>query len=186
MPSPIGHSLAGYIIYRAIRRPAAVREFVSVLPYLVVANAPDLDFIPGFFVGDPNRYHHGMSHSVGFALLVSVAASFFLCLKRQASMGRNFSIVFCLYFSHIALDYLSVDSSAPHGVPLFWPLSDKFYIASFAFLPDVTREPFTSSSLTFILSFFSLHNLWTVLIELLLLLPVLFLVSGLRQRKRTE
>ena len=34
-------------------------------------NAPDLDFIPGLILGRPNLYHHGISHSLGAAVIFS-------------------------------------------------------------------------------------------------------------------
>ena len=43
-----------------------------VLLFVLFANAPDLDFVPGILLGDPGAYHHGISHSLGFALMVAV------------------------------------------------------------------------------------------------------------------
>ena len=46
---------------------------------IVLANAADLDMIPGILVGEPNRYHHvGFSHSLLFAV-----AAFWLDTKRS-------------------------------------------------------------------------------------------------------
>ena len=75
MPSPVGHSLMGYIIYRTTATAVVVQRMQLIVFYLLVANAADLDFIPGLLVGMPNRYHHGISHSVGFAALIAVACS---------------------------------------------------------------------------------------------------------------
>lgn len=179
MPSPLGHSLMGCIIYKAMTRPVDLHGWQHIILYLFVANAPDLDFIPGFLVGDPNRYHHGISHSIGVAILFASALSFFLYFLKIDSLRRNFAIFFLLYFSHIILDYLSIDTGLPYGEIFFWPLSNEYYIAPFAFLPDIKRA---SSGSEFIPSLFSLHNLWAVSVEAILLLPILLLVLLLRRR----
>jgi inner membrane protein len=183
MPSPLGHSLMGYMIYRATVRPGGGYRWQHMMLYLFAANVPDLDFIPGFVIGYPNWYHHGISHSIGFALLFAVVFSLFLALRTQETTGRNFAIFFGLYSSHIALDYFSIDTSAPYGEPLFWPSSNEYYIAPFAFLPDIWRD---SSSLTFVPSLFNLHNLWAVSVEFLILFPFILLIAALRRPARVS
>jgi inner membrane protein len=172
MPSPVGHSLIGYILYRGTNGSLKVHQWKLLALYLFAANAADLDFIPGFIIGDPNRYHHGISHSIGLALVFALAFSFLPFLQKRYSFKRNFSIFFFLYFSHIGLDYLSTDTGFPYGEPVLWPLSHEYYIASFAFLPDITRAPSGTNTEVF-LSLFSLHNFWAVNIELLIMLPIL-------------
>jgi hypothetical protein len=54
-----------------------------------------------------------------------------------------------------------------------WPLSDAYYIAPFAFWPDIHRA---NSFGTFVPSLFSRHNLWAVSVECLALLPVILLM----------
>jgi inner membrane protein len=183
MPSPLGHSVMGYMIYRATARPVGRYRWQRTMLYLFAANVPDLDFIPGFVIGDPNLYHHGISHSIGFALLFAATFSLFLALQKQETIGRNFAIFLSLYGSHIALDYFSIDTSAPYGEPLFWPISNEYYIAPFAFLPDIWRA---SSSIEFMPSLFNLHNLWAVSVEFLLLFPFILLVSALRKQGRVS
>ncbi|MFX0197407.1 MAG: metal-dependent hydrolase [Candidatus Hodarchaeota archaeon] len=180
MPSPVGHSLAGFIIYKATARPSDIPRWKPIFLYLFVANAADLDFLPGFLVGDPNRYHHGISHSIGFTLLLALAFSLGLFLTKRATIWRNSSIFFSLYTSHIFLDYLGKDTTPPFGVPLFWPLSDAYNIAPFAFLPDIFRV--SSSGVDFIGSLFCLHNLRAASIEFLVMVPFLFLVFTWNRR----
>jgi len=167
MPSPVGHSLTGYLIYRATAGTAAEETWRTLLLYLVAANIPDLDFIPGLLVGEPGRYHHGASHSLGFAILFGLALSLTLAAFKLGDRIQNFVIFFSLYFSHVLLDYLSTDTSFPYGVPLFWPLSNEYYIAPFAFLPDIHRP--VSSGIKFITGVLSLHNLWAATVEALML-----------------
>lgn len=74
----------GYIIYRAAR-PVQAHRWRHIALYLFATNAPDLDFIPGLFLGDPDLYHHGVSHSIGFGVLFASALSLFLLfVKRNA------------------------------------------------------------------------------------------------------
>jgi inner membrane protein len=173
MPSPIGHSIMGYIIYRATVKPMAEQRWRDLGLYLLVANAPDLDFLPGLLVGDPNRYHHGSSHSLGFAVLVALVCTLWVMLRNRETKWRSFTICFALWSSHIGLDYCSIDTRLPYGVPLFWPLSDAYYIAPFAFFPDIRRALASSEFLT---SLVSLHNLWAISVELLVLGPIAVLV----------
>ena len=169
MPSPVGHSLAGLIIYSATNRSIASRGSQLRALFMLVANAPDLDFLPGLVVGDLSRYHHGPSHSIGFAVLMGVMASVVISRRLYA-----FVMGFSLYLSHVVLDYLIQDPSPPNGVQIVWPLSHEYYMAPFAFFPKFDYRPgFTESVL---LAFFSLNNLMTVMTELLLLLPLLIFV----------
>ncbi len=158
----------GYIIYRATGRPAVAYQWKLVALYVFAANAPDLDFLPGLFVGDLGRYHHGPSHSIAFAILFGLCAAAFFSRRIHA-----FVIAFSLYLSHVLLDYLVQDPSPPLGVPLFWPINHEYYMAPFAFY-----RPFNYPvSLTELPIFFTFHNFLTLLTEALFLLPVLILVS---------
>jgi inner membrane protein len=175
MPSTVGHSLMSYIIYRATARPVGTPSGWLISLYVFAANAPDLDFVPGLLVGDLSRFHHGPSHSVGFAVFFGIVSSLFFTRRRYA-----FLIASSLYLSHVILDFLVQDPSPPHGVPLFWPFSNEYYMAPFAFFP---RFDYMSSSEKPLLSpIFSFHNLLTVLIEAALLVPVLMLVLSVRRR----
>jgi inner membrane protein len=179
MPSPVGHSLMGLIIYRVSGRPVLSHRWQVIGLYLFAANAPDLDFIPGLSVGNPNLYHHGVSHSIGFAILFAAVCGLVLFLLKGKGVWRDVAIFFCLYTSHVILDWLSIDTRPPYGVPLIWPLSDAYYIAPIAFLPDIRRV--SSSNLDFITSLFSLHNLWAVCAEVLLLCPFILALWLLRK-----
>jgi inner membrane protein len=177
MPSPIGHSLMGYILHRATARPGSTHSWSTIALYLFAANAPDLDFIPGLFVGQLSKFHHGPSHSIGFALLFAAIVA--VCFRRTT---RVLVIAFSLYLSHVLLDYLIQDPSPPHGVPLFWPFSYEYYMAPFAFF---RRFDYASHSLDSLLSpMFTLHNLLTVFLEIVLLLPLLIVVVCARSKPR--
>jgi membrane-bound metal-dependent hydrolase YbcI (DUF457 family) len=144
MPSPIAHSLIGYFIYRIASRPFREWRWFLIILYLFAAIIPDLGFIPGFIAGNVNLYYHGISHSIGFAVLFAFVFTTFFDLIKRSPIWRNFIIFFSLYFSHIILDYLSMDNTAPYREPFFWPLSSEYYIAPFAFSPDIQRDASTS------------------------------------------
>lgn len=170
----------GYIICRATSKRVTIHQWTFIALCLFCANAPDLDFIPGLLIGNANHYHHGISHSLGFALIFAVAFSVLFILLKKKFFIKNFFIFFFLYFSHICLDYFSIDLSFPYGVPIFWPFSNKYYTPSFAFLPSIARG--SSSWCRFIVGFFSLNNLWAASVEIFLLVPFLLLVLIIRKQ----
>jgi inner membrane protein len=175
MPSPIGHSLLGYAFYTAFR-PCGVYNLKLIGLCLFAANAADLDFVPGLLIGDPNRFHHGISHSLGFAALFALIFGSLRLLG--PSFWTNVASFFCLYFSHVAIDYFSIDNSFPYGVPFFWPLTYDYYIAPFAFLPDIRRSSVGSE---FFGSLFTLHNLWAVTVESIIFSPILLIIRVVKK-----
>jgi inner membrane protein len=183
MPSTVGHSLAGFIIYQIAPGIQGLARWQVITLYLFAANAPDLDFVPGLVVGDPNRFHHGFSHGIGFALLFAILLSLLLHILANKLLWRNFLVFLGLYLSHLTLDYLSTDTGAPYGVPLFWPGSDAYYIAPFALFSDIHRS---NSTTNFFSSLFSAHNLWSVTRELLVLFPFLLLALARRKGMRID
>jgi inner membrane protein len=183
MPSPVGHSLAGFIIYQIAPGIQGMARWQVIALYLFAANAPDLDFVPGLVLGDPNRFHHGFSHGIGCAVLFAIFVSLLLQMREKKGLCRNFLVFIALYLSHLTLDYLSTDTGAPYGVPFFWPVSNAYYIAPFVLFSDIHRS---NSTTNFFSSLFSSHNLWSVTRELFVLFPVLLLALAWRKRMRIE
>jgi len=183
MPSPIGHSLAGCAIYAGTNDNNII-NWKTLFLYILVANLPDFDFIPGFLLGTPNSFHRGVSHSLGFALIFGTALG--LLVARNTTTKRFFKniLIFSgLYFSHIFLDFFSVDTSIPIGEKVFWPVSNEYFSAPFQFFLDIKRS--ISSNYEFIATLFSFHNFLAILIEIAVLIPVLALVS-FRKRRRNQ
>ncbi len=185
MPSPIAHSLMGYLIYRVTTKTFKWRKRYIVLLYIFLANIPDLDFIPGLFVGSASRYHHGISHSIGFALIFAFGCYVIQAILKQAYIKRSVVIVFCLYFSHIVLDYLTKAPTNLYGDPvgekLLWPFSNLYYIAHFAFFPIIH---FNGTSLEFLLSLLSMQNLIAMGVEFAILSPVIVAVELWKYRNK--
>jgi hypothetical protein len=46
----------GYLIYSATEKSPARPGWGILALYLLAANAPDMDFIPGMLIGEPGRY----------------------------------------------------------------------------------------------------------------------------------
>ena len=138
MPSPVGHSLIGlavglgYGLPRTRWRdvPAELKaNSAFFLIAILLANAADLDYLPGLFMGDWNLYHHGSSHTLQWTLLVTVAVCMLWRAFRPEAGWRVFGFVFLVLLSHLLADWVTDDGSAPYGIMLFWPMSDSYYIS---------------------------------------------------------
>lgn len=188
MSSPIGHSLAGYVI--AAYRSASIwpRNAGLTLLYLLLANAPDLDFIPGMLVGQPNRFHHGISHSIGAGIMAALVVTLLIRAKTKRSFKREFAFTFLIYLSHLLLDIICVDGRPPLGIPLLWPLSETYFM--FPLLPPVTHSVLDHATIgQFFRDAFSLHNLYVIGLEIMVTIPFmvfLYLKRPNRQNRKAE
>ena len=136
MPLPVAHSLAGGTVYLALDGGDRFLTWRWLALSLVIANAPDLDFLPGFAVGEPNHYHHGVVHSLGALVIVLIVTALVAAAgwrwplrlrSRFDGVLGTVLIVGLLWSSHLLLDALTEDFREPFGVPLLWPLSDGYY-----------------------------------------------------------
>jgi inner membrane protein len=144
---------------------------------MFIANAPDLDFVPGLLLGKPNLFHHGISHSIGMGVIFSLFLSFFLNIHNTKNLKKEFLICFSLYCSHLLLDYISVDGRPPFGIPFLWPLTAKYFIFRYPILPPVWHSGLThATTAQFFSEIFSIHNLYVIFLEFALSLPLLFMV----------
>ena len=187
MSSPFGHSLAGYVISSYKSKTLKPQNIKLLFFYIFIANAPDLDFLPGLIVGKPNLYHHGISHSLGAGILFSLILAFIINRKYHQSIRSNFFLFFSLYSSHLFLDYLSFDSRPPLGIPLFWPLSNKYYM--FPLLPGVKHSALDHATIgEFLGEIFSIHNLYVISLEFIVMIPFILLLLVLNKHfhKRNE
>lgn len=174
MATPIGHSLAGLT---ALATAPRCRVMPLLVLAVVMANAADLDFLPGLFVGMPALYHHGITHSLGCAVLTSLAGA--LVLRRfGASFGVAFRIALIAYASHLALDLVGPDSRPPSGIPLFWPLSDRHFISPVSILPGVFHAPRTDASiLDWLHGMLVARNVGAMAIEAVVFAPLAWLAN---------
>lgn len=171
MPSPLAHALAGAAVYAVLApEPRPRPDWRAWAAAAVAGAAADLDFVPGLLAGDPSRFHHGATHSVAATLLfVLLIAPFSSAL---GSIPRRGAILGAAYGSHLLLDYLTVDTTPPRGIPLFWPLSDAAYISPVLLFTDLHHGRSWAA-------FLNWHNAGAVLVEALVLgIPVLVLCGG--------
>jgi inner membrane protein len=173
MPSPIAHSVSGYVLaqlpFVKNRVPGRLWSVtpLAALYGIFVSNLPDLDFVPQFITGI--RMHRGPSHSLLMALIVSslLAWGVHRYRRRQASRresqlteqpslstarasyGAIFGITFGLYSLHLFLDLFTTGGS---GLPLLWPLSEQTFRSPVPLFPPAhhSRGLWDASHIVFI------------------------------------
>jgi inner membrane protein len=186
MSSPFGHSIAGYIVASYESKTLKVRNVRELILYMFIANVPDLDFIPGALIGKPNLFHHGISHSLGAAVLFSMVASF-LIGRKESHYLRTFLIGISLYGSHLFLDYISFDGRPPFGIPIFWPLSNEYFIFPYPILPPIMHSELDHATIgQFLDGLFSIHNLYVVFMELAVFIPILLISISLKLYRKKQ
>ena len=192
MPLPVAHSLASGIIYYSADADGTLFTWRRLLLAIFIANAPDLDFLPGLLIGEPNRFHHGPTHSLAMVVIAAgIAAGVAALGARWPTRGRiearavagTALMVGALWLSHILLDAFTEDLFGPYGVPLLWPFSDR-YVQFYPWFPHVARYSGSSEPVTFLLSLLNPHNAWAAAVETLTLAPVLALSIWWRRRSR--
>jgi inner membrane protein len=145
---------------------------------MFVASLADIDFLPGLILGRPNLYHHGIFHSLGFAVALAAGGGLFFF-----RLGKRFWPpalgIFLIYSSHLLLDCFTVDRVAPYGLPLFWPFSGRYWIAARPVFLNITRSPMAGD---FFPSLFNRHNLAAALREILILGGLAAAAALLRSR----
>ncbi|HSO72724.1 MAG TPA: metal-dependent hydrolase [Thermodesulfobacteriota bacterium] len=168
MASPVAHTLLGFTLFYLW--PCGSRGFQirpGVLYVLVAAAslAPDLDFIPGLLLRDPNRFHQTFSHSLTMAFVLALGFGAVLRLRTTGSSWLKWSsLLLVLIGSHLLLDFFTEDYRPPFGFPLFWPFSETPRTSPLPIFPpsvrDFSRPDFWS------------QNAYVRLVESCLLLPL--------------
>lgn len=173
MPSPIGHSLSGILLYQIFSRHDAGYDIRKLFLYILIANIPDIDLAIGIFVNNPNLYHQSNVHSLGAAIFAGLIAGI-MQTGKKGLFFNSFLFVSGLYYSHVILDYLASasDTGYPFGVALFWPLSNDYYVFPVKIFLDIWRG---TSNETFLSGMFNLHNLQAVMIEVAIFLPLIII-----------
>ncbi len=122
MPTPLAHS--GFALALAFAAaPGKLPAPRTTLALIFLANAADLDFVPGILTGQPVAYHHGVSHSFLFAAIMTAMVT--PMVTRIAPDPRRFSVWATLAAaSHPVLDWVTGEPGADvakYGVALLWP-----------------------------------------------------------------
>ena len=135
MPSPIAHSVTGYILFKRLKTSSfsSFRFRPLLLGFaLFAANAADLDFIPHLL--SASSFHRGVTHSIGFTLGFSfVVAALFYRFARPL-VKQMFFLTAVIYSSHLLLDFFTAGG---RGLQLLWPLSTRYFQAPFPLFPGV-------------------------------------------------
>lgn len=191
MPLPVAHSLAGLAVYAALDEDGEMRPSRRLVAAVAVANAPDPDILPGLLLGDPNRFHHGPTHSFLTGLVVAATIAWVAARKGwkwpvvgswSKGVLATGAVLALLWGSHVGLDILTHDPSPPRGVPALWPVSD----ARSSFGPLFLRAdklPGRATPVEFAASLMTPHNLWAGLRELLILAPLVAMIRLWRRRR---
>jgi len=144
---PVAHSLVGASLVAAVvPRAGRKRYWVPLAAGAALANAADLDFLLSFALGS-RGWHRGFTHSLVFALAVSLCLLLVLG-RRRARVAAAFGLA---YASHALLDFATTKEGG--GVELFWPFSlDRLGLRWWGLSEIPSRLPFTD-----ILKFLSLE-----------------------------
>ena len=166
MPSPVGHALAGMAVgvlaagpralVRALDPPAARRPIdtalLALLPFALLGALPDVDLLFGV--------HSMYTHSIGAMLVV-------LLVARVATGTWRWAIAASLaYGTHLLLDWLGHDTTAPIGIMALWPLTGEYYQSDLHLFLPISRR--------YMLPGFLAHNLTAVAREILCIGPLAF------------
>jgi inner membrane protein len=142
MPSPIGHALAGCAAAWAIdlvpgdrawrTAPATASWYERAGDGLTVVCgglgvAADVDLLFGG--------HRTLTHSLGAVFVVGLVAGLMAANARRP-VARIALMSAAAYATHVLLDWLGADQSAPYGVRALWPFSTRWYISGL----DIFRE----------------------------------------------
>ncbi len=125
MPSPVGHSLAGYALARLTRVRITRDERVLFVFAACVAILPDFfGEIAWHIFRDPP---HGYAHSVAAMLLLALVGGA-LGTLRGFRFWPVFLVIAAAYGSHLIADLLRPDIVPLEGEQLFWPLPQTYAI----------------------------------------------------------
>jgi len=168
MPSPVGHALGGlaaaFFINACSRRPGLTVGLLSAAAVLAVA--PDLDILAGS--------HRTYTHSVGGVAIVGLASWLILRARAKAAAA-----VTAAYASHLALDWLSKDTSLPSGLTLLWPFTSRYYKSGLDLFGEISRRYWLPGE-------FIVRNLKAAAWELALVGPLLLLAWVVWSKRTLE
>ena len=167
MPSPAGHAIGAVAAGWLLVRPAtALRRLAAQIALLgCIGMAPDLDLLIA--------QHRGESHSLGVAALAGVLAAL-VRWPIPASRWRIGLVVFVGWTTHVILDAMGSDTSAPLGVMAFWPFSTSYFISDWQVFVPISRRWRAPGFLT--------YTVGAVTRELVILVPIALVIWWLRSR----
>jgi len=175
MPSPIAHLGAGYAIYHYYkhRLPQDRRHFwifpLQLVLVIGLSMLPDLDVIPALLFKDMKAYHNNFSHSLIFAVPITLIIAGIFYRIYRSNFWLWFLICLVSYDLHVIMDALT----AERGVMMFWPLSQNRFVSPIRIF----------YGLRWGLGWFSLWHLWTIFTESLFVIVVIGVVNYFEKRR---
>ncbi|VEP11912.1 conserved membrane hypothetical protein [Hyella patelloides LEGE 07179] len=140
MPSPIAHSVSGYLLakflpLKKIKFPYSHTWYWLTFYPVLIAILADFDFIPQIITG--KNFHRGLTHSLMFALLISLILALPFSYLWKYSYRAIFWSNFLLYCSHLLLDFFTAGGK---GMELLWPFTDVFLKSPIAIFPAINHS----------------------------------------------
>jgi inner membrane protein len=174
MPSPIGHALAGVAVAWVVESTRSQRTPPTTVSLLTVACAtlavlPDIDllYMP---------LHRMATHSVTATLFITIVAAAVTGWVTGRVSWRVALACGAAYSTHLLLDWVGDDASAPYGIQPFWPFSAEWFISPWTlFAGTERRDPLSSRAL--------LINLRALVLEIAILGPVVVALWFRRKRR---
>jgi len=156
--SPVAHSAVGLLGWQKF---SGKKNLKTLLIFILIANLPDIDFAFYLFMGDKAlNLHQYFTHNVFFAAITAIA-----CWPLFKSKGERVGILL-VAFSHLLLDYFTIDLVAPKGFRLFYPFSPQLF--NFGIFPNLLKDNWAGV--------FSFYNLLVIGLETALFAVPVFLV----------
>jgi len=177
--TPVGHSLLGGAILKSGAGKRSGSVLLLIMAVLAYSNLPDIDLFFGALRGNPNLVHHQWTHSLFFCLSAGMVSGLVYGIAGKKNGVKTGLLLSLILISHLLLDMLTKDSSNPFGIQLLWPVSRHYFIFPFTPLPDVYKA---SSNDAFFRTLFSMHNLKTVGVEIVVCAPLLLLAIFRKKR----
>ncbi len=178
MPSPVGHSVIGLsigLLYAWPRGSVAGRWMETIKRHrfplflaVVLANLPDIDYVPGILTGDLNAYHQQITHTLGWILLVA-GGTWMVWKYVQPTVGlKEAAFILACLAGHLVADWLTDDGSYPFGIMMWWPFSSDHTIAPRHIFPSPQKADWGEV--------FDWHNARVMGIEFLITAPLILIV----------
>ncbi|MCU0238156.1 MAG: metal-dependent hydrolase [Pyrinomonadaceae bacterium] len=163
MPLPIAHSLLGASIIALIYPKTEKRIWIPFTIGVILANAADFDFAIVFLLGS-KEWHRGFSHSILFAIIISL--SIFLSYRfKRIKESFAFSLAFA---SHFLLDF--VTTKIGDGIQLFWFFNmERFGLRWFSLSEYPSKMSATELATT-------------IIVEIIIFMPILFTILYFREK----
>ncbi len=183
MATPLAHSAVGLAFGLARFRPLEAGNpearpgpaWRPLAVCVILANAPDVDYLFGLFAGRFNAFHQTVTHTGVWVAALALALWLLARGRRRTKPGWSFPFLLALLGSHLLLDWLTADYSPPAGLTIGWPWSDRIWHASVSLFPAPAKSGWASLA--------SWHNLRVLAWEAALTLPLPALAWLIQSRR---